>query len=229
MIAGAPYGAQTPLLASISALSRLAIASLKEDSYGTVSKDVATLMRTFTAAENGIVRFVGGLAPHWTDVEFNDEQRRVEGVEEVLRVLREGLKGLVNEFGEYADELGLGMGEMRAAKEAVARAAAAAKEQQEKQKQGDAGSNEKEAQKQKQQTRDDRQNGEQRRQDGRQNGESRPQNREMAEKGKSKERSNDNDRPRERRTTERKSSDRGAGSGGNDARSGRRQGSDNAR
>jgi len=83
VVTGAPYGAHTPLLASISSLSRLAIASLKEDEYGTVSKDVANIIRTFTAAENGIVRFVSSLQPHWTDVEFNDA-RKVEEVEEVL-------------------------------------------------------------------------------------------------------------------------------------------------
>jgi len=120
VVTGAPYGAHTPLLASISSLSRLAIASLKEDEYGTVSQDVSSIIRTFTAAENGIVRFVTSLQPHWTDVEFSDD-RKVAEVEEVLKALREGLKGLVNEFGEFADELGLGMSEIRAAKEAVSR------------------------------------------------------------------------------------------------------------
>lgn len=135
VVFGAPYGVQTPLLFAISSLSRLAIASLKEDEYGTVSKDVPTIIRTFTSSEAAVTRFLSSLPPHWTDVEFQDGERaKVKEVESVLEGLRAGLEGLVNEFGEFADDLRLSEQEMRMAKEAVARGRRKGEEMGEKEK-----------------------------------------------------------------------------------------------
>jgi len=196
VVTGAPYGAHTPLLASISSLSRLAIASLKEDEYGTVSKDVANIIRTFTAAENGIVRFVSALQPHWTDVEFDDD-RKVEEVEDVLKALREGLKGLVNEFGEFADELGLGMGEIRAAKEVVGRGVVKEKQPEKEKKKEEAGARQ--------------ENG---RGDGGQQQKGQDKQKEMAEKRDRGTRQDGGSRERERRTVEGRG-ERGAGARSN--------------
>jgi nucleoporin NDC1 len=124
IVLGAPYGANTPLLAAISALSQLAISSLKEDEYGTVSKDVASIIRTFTYAESAVVRFMSTLQPHWTDVGFDEKRpsaRVVEDVEAVLAELRNGLSKLVSEFAEYQEDLGLTAMDIREAKAAVMR------------------------------------------------------------------------------------------------------------
>lgn len=126
---GAPYGSNVPLLAAISSLANLARKSLKEDTYGIVSKDVATIVRTFIAVESNVVRFVSTLQPHWTDVDAtsngkdDEKTRQITAAEEILRELREGLKGLINEFGEFVDDLRLTAADVRAAKEAVMRGA----------------------------------------------------------------------------------------------------------
>jgi len=124
IVLGAPYSANTPLLAAISALSQLAISSLKEDEYGTVSKDVASIIRTFTYAESAVVRFINTLQPHWTDVAFDEQRpgaRVVEEIEVVLVELRNGLSRLISEFAEYQEDLGLTTMDIRGAKEAVMR------------------------------------------------------------------------------------------------------------
>lgn len=60
---------------------------------------------------------------HWTDVCFDEEHggRRVQDVEVLVGALRESLTVLVNQFGEYADTMGLSREEVRRAKEVVAR------------------------------------------------------------------------------------------------------------
>jgi nucleoporin NDC1 len=124
VICGAPHSVKTPLLSAISSLSQMAICSLKEDEYGTVSKDVPSIIRTFVSAEATIVNFLNSLQPHWTDVEFNHEMpgaREVPEVEQVLFELRDGLTRLINEFGEFAFDLGLNGSEIRQAKAAVMR------------------------------------------------------------------------------------------------------------
>jgi len=124
IVLGAPYGANTPLLAAISALSQLAITSLKEDEYGTVSKDVASIIRTFTYAESAVVRLMGTLQPHWTDIGFDEQRpgaRVVEEVGAVLAELRNGLTRLISEFAEYQEDLGMTAMDIRGAKEAVMR------------------------------------------------------------------------------------------------------------
>lgn len=103
------------------ALSILCVHSLKEDDYGQVARSVPTILRTYTAVINDIARFMAGLEPSWTDVYFQESDRRVREVEEVLDVLKAGLEGLLLVFGEYADAVGVSKKELREAREAVGR------------------------------------------------------------------------------------------------------------
>lgn len=73
-----------------------------------------TLISTFVSTTLMLEEFVAQFPVHWTDVEFKN--RRVEEVEAILGCLKGGLKELVNAFGPYANELGIGAGEMRMAK-----------------------------------------------------------------------------------------------------------------
>ena len=57
------------------------------------------------------------IPPHWTDVEFEEADRKVEDVEVVVMCLKSGLRDLIQAFGQYADELGLKAEELKAAQE----------------------------------------------------------------------------------------------------------------
>lgn len=119
VVLGTPHGAFGPIIDAIGALTKLATCSLKEDKFGKVFQDVANIIRTFTSTADVLENFIQTMPFHWTDVEAKREQ--IPEVDMILTALREGLRDLVNEFGEFKDELGLSMGEMRKAKEVVAK------------------------------------------------------------------------------------------------------------
>ena len=117
---GTPYSELSVIVDAIDALTCLAIASLKEDNFGKVQKDIPGLIRTLVNTTTRLESFVNGLAVHWTDVEFQEmdgQGRRVEEVERVLDSLKTGLRKMVGAFGDYAVELGLGPAEMRISRE----------------------------------------------------------------------------------------------------------------
>ena len=116
ILLGSPHSTAYASLAAIKSLTTLATASLKEDPYGRVSKDVPSIIRTYTTTIQSTEAFCRNLPPHWTDVEFQETDREVEEVGLVLTCLKNGLRTLVQEFGPYAGELGLGEGEMKIAK-----------------------------------------------------------------------------------------------------------------
>lgn len=97
---GSPYSSCGHIVDSVDALSRLAVASLTEDSFGKVSPDVPSLIRTFMSTIMTIENFIQGIGPHWTDVEGVGD-KRVEEVEAVLLALREGLRVLVEGFEPF--------------------------------------------------------------------------------------------------------------------------------
>ena len=118
MVLGSPYAQTNAIIASAGALSALVQASLKEDPYGRVAKDVPLVIRGFVSAIQAIEGFVDGLQPDWTDVGFveGERGRRVDEVEEVVGALKMGLKAVVGAFGVYGAELGMGREEMGVAR-----------------------------------------------------------------------------------------------------------------
>ena len=114
-----PYSDLYQIVNAIDSVSSLTTASLKEDQFGTVSKDIPKVIRTFVSTSNAVQAFVQGLPPHWTDVDFQDSDgggRSIKEVELVSEHLKAGLKQVTEAFGDYAVDLGLGFGEMREAK-----------------------------------------------------------------------------------------------------------------
>lgn len=116
VVLGTPYSELHPIVDSITALSALAKASITEDSYGLVAKDVPLLIRAFVSIILSIEGFVRGLQPHWTDVEFTESDRKIEEIELIVGALKGGLRDIVGAFGSYATELGITAGEIRNAK-----------------------------------------------------------------------------------------------------------------
>lgn len=122
VVLGTPYSNLSVIIDAIDSLTRLAISSLTEDSYGRVQADVPIIIRTFVNTILNLEAFKQHLPVHWTDVDFKDEQggRRIEEVDLVISGLRSGLRELLEAFGGYADNLGLGSREMRIARETAA-------------------------------------------------------------------------------------------------------------
>ncbi|KAK4696767.1 nucleoporin NDC1, partial [Lecanoromycetidae sp. Uapishka_2] len=116
IVLGSPYSELKLIIDSINATSALALASLKEDSYGKVAKDVPLLIRVFCSTITSIEGLVSSLPAHWTDVEFSKGDRRVEEVDLLVESLKTGLKAMVGAFGQYANELGLGREELSTAR-----------------------------------------------------------------------------------------------------------------
>jgi nucleoporin NDC1 len=122
VICGTPYSRAGVIIDAVDALTRLAVESLREDTYGKVSKDVAAIVRVFADTITAIEAFVAGLEPHWTDVEFSSRKRgSVKEINEILDTLRDGLGAILGAYGEYLGGLGMGDKELKAIKVLVAK------------------------------------------------------------------------------------------------------------
>ena len=120
VVLGTSYSELSVIVDAIDSLASLAVASLREDNFGKVQKDIPGLIRTLVNTTMSLESFVKGLAVHWTDVDFQEmdrQGRKAEEVEIILDSLKRGLREMVGAFGDYAVELGLGVGEMRIARE----------------------------------------------------------------------------------------------------------------
>ena len=116
VVLGTPYGEPSLYINAISALTLLAVFSLTEDSYGNVQRDVATIIRTFTAVTTKLEGFKADLPLHWTDPEG---KRECADVDAVLKTLREALRQLMQHFGPFARDLRLSFADVRHAREAA--------------------------------------------------------------------------------------------------------------
>lgn len=117
VVLGSPNSQFGQIIDAVDALSFLAVASLKEDMYGMVSKDVVVLIRTYANTITALEAFVSGVAVHWTDVEFHD--RKVDEVDLILASLKGGLREIIRGFGPYAGELELSEQDMNTARTVV--------------------------------------------------------------------------------------------------------------
>ncbi|KAI9716006.1 MAG: hypothetical protein M1812_005640 [Candelaria pacifica] len=121
VVLGTPYGDIGTIVDAIDSVTRLAIYSLTEDPYGKVQNDIPTIIRTFMRSVPHLEAFKQNLQPHWTDVEYEDQGiRRLDEVDIIIGSLRGGLREVLRAFGEYAENLGLSVGEMRIARETAA-------------------------------------------------------------------------------------------------------------
>ncbi|KAL8980735.1 MAG: hypothetical protein Q9177_005794 [Variospora cf. flavescens] len=115
---GQPLSECVTIVDAIDALTRLATASIHEDDYGKVARDIPTVVQTFITTHQSLENLIVGtlLQPHWTDVEFQESRREeVQEVQVTLDALRHGLAELMNAFGAFAPEIGLEGKDVRAA------------------------------------------------------------------------------------------------------------------
>lgn len=117
VICGAPYSHTATIVAATRSLALLVTHSLKEDKFGEVQKDVASIIRAYNTTVSSINSFISQLQPHWSDVEFTPETRQhVEEVEMIKEALIDGLKAMVGGFGEFAGSIGLSGADLGQAK-----------------------------------------------------------------------------------------------------------------
>ncbi|KAL8861199.1 MAG: hypothetical protein Q9178_002415 [Gyalolechia marmorata] len=117
IVFGQPFSELASTVDAVESLKNLATASIKEDDYGMVAKDIPRIMRTFILAYQSLERFTATLLPvHWTDVQFSEEKRQPEDVLVLLSALRCGLGDLVRTFGGFEAEVGIEKRDMRVAK-----------------------------------------------------------------------------------------------------------------
>ncbi|MCJ1392234.1 hypothetical protein MMC18_005101 [Xylographa bjoerkii] len=122
VVLGSPYSQLNITVSAIDSVANLALASLREDQFGTVNKDLPLIIRTFANAIQSVERIIQQMPIHWTDTEFQErggEGRRIEEVEVILLHLRVYLRQLLQDFGPYALDLGLGQGELKACRDIV--------------------------------------------------------------------------------------------------------------
>lgn len=116
VLLGSPHAEPSLFVNAISALTRLAVHSLAEDNYGHVQRDVATIIRVFTAATVKLEKFKADFPLHWTDVGGSKECADVDAI---IETLKEALRLLVEAFGPYARDIRLSFADMRQAREAA--------------------------------------------------------------------------------------------------------------
>ncbi|PCG94312.1 Nucleoporin protein Ndc1-Nup [Penicillium occitanis (nom. inval.)] len=131
IVFGEPHGQVACVIDAIESITRLLIASLKEDSFGQVSKDVPTIVRLYTSTILTLEDFVHedtGLGIHWSDISFPSansspevrrKAREVPEVDTVLYMLRTSLSELLASFEQYSRDVGLQAKDIRLAKAAA--------------------------------------------------------------------------------------------------------------
>ncbi|KFZ06626.1 hypothetical protein V501_07236 [Pseudogymnoascus sp. VKM F-4519 (FW-2642)] len=116
VVLGQPYGDAGIILDSIEALNLFAVASLKEDIYGNVQKDVPDIIRMLTKSLVSLEAMRKSFGVHWTDVSGDIESPEVDLV---VGGLRGALQDIIGAFGEYFDDMKMNRADVRAAKEAA--------------------------------------------------------------------------------------------------------------
>ncbi|KAI9867201.1 MAG: hypothetical protein M1813_009479 [Trichoglossum hirsutum] len=122
VIIGGPYGDLGTIIDAIDSIARLAVSSLTEDPFGKVYTDVPTIIRTYTSTINNIKSFKQNVPVDWTDVELIDNKgvKEMREADLALEVLRGALRDVLKAFGEYADNMGMSIADLRMAREATA-------------------------------------------------------------------------------------------------------------
>lgn len=116
VVLGKPYGDVGIIVDAADALSRFAVCSLKEDSFGNVQKDVPGIISLMTRSIVGLEGLRATFGMHWTDV---SGEKSCEELDEIMGALRSGLKDVVEAFGDYFDDMGVSRGDARRAQEAM--------------------------------------------------------------------------------------------------------------
>ncbi|KAH7043851.1 nucleoporin protein Ndc1-Nup [Macrophomina phaseolina] len=133
IVLGSPNSSAHNVVNAVTALTQLALRSIKEDVYGVVNRDVVVVIRTFATVLGSVDAFVkGGLDVHWTDVWFDERTGKRYGqlgeVGEVVKALKTGLVEVLGVFEMYLRGMEMSEKEIREVKELLARVKVGAEE-----------------------------------------------------------------------------------------------------
>ncbi len=117
VVLGKPHGDVGIIVDAADALSRFAVCSLKEDSFGNVQKDVPGIITLLTNTIVCLEDLRTTFGMHWTDV---SGEKSCEELDEVLTAYRSALKDVFEAFESYFDDMRVGSGDVRRAREAMA-------------------------------------------------------------------------------------------------------------
>jgi len=103
---------------SINALTKLCVASLVEDEYGSVQKDIPIILSYICTAMTSLEAYRDKPPVHWTDVEY--DQNKVLSLyepDQLLAALSQSIAEIGNAFAPYFKDMGLSVGIHRRIKE----------------------------------------------------------------------------------------------------------------
>ncbi|KAK6336023.1 hypothetical protein TWF730_003395 [Orbilia blumenaviensis] len=101
---------------AINALVGFAIASLKEDTYGTVQKELAGILEDFAKISSVLEKYMAEPPVHWTDIHAKEVIAKKDAAEKetlfpeavaLSTAVNEGLRKIGEEFEKYFDNIGL--------------------------------------------------------------------------------------------------------------------------
>lgn len=123
VVLGAPYSRLSLLCNAITALTNLAVFSIREDTLGRFNEGVPSMIRIFTSAISKLEEYMDTIEVHWSDYETaakpEAERKKVPEVEQVKTCLKQGLESILQSFGEYLSGMGMSRLEVLEAKKAV--------------------------------------------------------------------------------------------------------------
>ncbi|KAF1988053.1 hypothetical protein K402DRAFT_419899 [Aulographum hederae CBS 113979] len=120
---GTPFSRANIVVYAATALAELIARSTTEDEYGVVQKDVAPIVRAITKAIKSVDDLLlKNLQPHWTDVDFKEDDRsKVEEVNEMRIGLKAALRKILGAYEAFlgGSVVGLNPNEVKAARAAA--------------------------------------------------------------------------------------------------------------
>lgn len=117
LVLGSPQSELEVATSAVGAIARLAAASVAEDAYGTVHKDVPTILRVLARSVGAVQAAVAQEAAGKD--EKGGEHEGSQEVQELLEHMRAALRFLIEAFAKFAKDVGLGEGELREARKAA--------------------------------------------------------------------------------------------------------------
>lgn len=128
VVLGSPHVGLSMIVDASQSLAKLIVASMEEDKYGRVQRDVASVIRLFTETIKATEAFTSenGLEVHWTDLYFPKPRspayrtaREVAPIKCAEHAMKNALAQLLEAFKNHTFDIGLTSKDVRLAREAA--------------------------------------------------------------------------------------------------------------
>lgn len=123
VVLGAPYSRFSFICNAVTALTNLAVFSVKQDTMGRFHEGVPEIVRVFSAAISKLDTYMAStpIAPSDQETQRKPEaeRRKVTEIEEIRECLREALEMILETFNDYLSDMGMSRLEITDAKSAA--------------------------------------------------------------------------------------------------------------